>query len=62
MKINVVKELEEIKFKSRKLEIIGRMKKSLGEFETKMLKNEIKASEKIARKKNGNRRSKKRNK
>ena len=47
----VVEELEEIELKSRKLKIMGRMKRNLGEFEMKMLKNKIKASEKIARKK-----------
>ena len=45
MKINVIKELEEIELKSRKLKVIERMKESLGEFEMKMLKNEIKALE-----------------
>lgn len=47
----VVEELEETELKSRKLKIMGRMKRNLGEFEMKMLKNKIKASEKIARKK-----------
>ena len=47
MKINVIKELVEIE--SRKSEAIETMKESLGEFEIKMLKNEIKALEKIAR-------------
>ena len=47
----VMEELEEIELKSRKLKIMGRMKQNLGEFEMKMLKNKIKASEKIARKK-----------
>ena len=46
-----MEELEEIELKSRKLQIMGRMKRNLGEFEMKMLKNKIKASEKIARKK-----------
>ena len=46
-----MEELEEIELKSRKLKIMGRMKRNLGEFEMKMLKNKIKASEKIARKK-----------
>ena len=32
MKINVVKESEEIELKSRKLEVIGRMKECLREF------------------------------
>ena len=44
IKINVRKEL-----RSRKLEVIERMKESLGEFEMKVLKNEIKALEKKAR-------------
>ena len=46
-----MEELEEIELKSRKLKIMGRMKQNLGEFEMKMLKNKIKASEKIATKK-----------
>ena len=44
IKINVRKEL-----RSRKQEVIERMKESLGEFEMKVLKNEIKALEKKAR-------------
>ena len=49
--MNVRKKIEEIELKSRKQEVIERMKESLEEFEMKMLKNEIKALEKIARKK-----------
>ena len=48
MKINVIKELEKIELKSRKLEITGRMKERLKELGIKMLKNEIKTLEKIA--------------
>ena len=47
MKTNVIKELEEIELKSKKLEVVERMKESSGEFEMKMLKTEIKALEKI---------------
>ena len=36
MKINVIKELEKLESKSGKLEVIERMKESLGEFEIKM--------------------------
>ena len=58
MKINVIKEIEETELKSSKLEIkiiiIVRMKESLGEFEMNIFKNEIKVSEKIARKKERN--------
>lgn len=46
MKIVVIEEIEEIELKSKNLEVIERMKENLEEFETKMLKNEIKASEK----------------
>ena len=38
MKINVIKELEEIELKLRKLDIIESVKESLGEIEMKMLK------------------------
>ena len=48
MKINLIKELEKIESKSRKLEITGRMKERLEELGIKILKNEIKALEKIA--------------
>ena len=47
MKTNVIKELEEVELKSKKLEVVERMKESSGEFEMKMLKTEIKALEKI---------------
>ena len=46
VKVNVIKEL-----KSKTVEVIDMMKKSLGDFEMKVLKNEIKALGKIARKK-----------
>ena len=51
MKISVIKKLEEIELKLRKLEVIERMTESLGEFEMKMLNNVIKSSEKINGKK-----------
>ena len=51
MKISVIKKLEEIESKLRKLEVIERMTESLGEFEMKMLNNVIKSSEKINGKK-----------
>ena len=51
MKISVIKTLEEIELKLRKLEVIERMTESLGEFEMKMLNNVIKSSEKINGKK-----------
>ena len=55
VKVNVIKEL-----KSKTVEVIDMMKKSLGDFEMKVLKNEIKALGKIARKKyTKNRRDKK---
>lgn len=55
VKVNVIKEL-----KSKTVEVIDMMKKSLGDFEMKVLKNEIKALGKIARKKyDKNRRDKK---
>ena len=38
MKINVIKELEEIELKLRKLDIIESVKESLGEIEMKMFK------------------------
>ena len=61
MKTVVIEEIEEIELKSKNLEVIERMKENLEEFETKMLKNEIKASEKKQlEKSNRNRRSKKR--
>ena len=61
MKTIVIEEIEEIELKSKNLEVIERMKENLEEFETKMLKNEIKASEKKKiEKSNRNRRSKKR--
>ena len=61
MKTIVIEEIEEIELKSKNLEVIERMKENLEEFETKMLKNEIKASEKKQlEKSNRNRRSKKR--
>ena len=61
MKTIVIEEIEEIELKSKNLEVIERMKGNLEEFETKMLKNEIKASEKKQlEKSNRNRRSKKR--
>ena len=47
MKISVIKKLEEIELKLRKLEVIERMTESLGEFEMKMLNKVIKSSEKI---------------
>ena len=43
MKISVIKKLEEIESKLRKLEVIERMTESLGEFEMKMLNNVIKS-------------------
>ena len=51
MKISVIKKLEEIELKLRKLEVIERMTESLGEFEMKMLNKVIKSSEKINGKK-----------
>ena len=51
MKIKLIKELEEIELKPKMLEAIEGMKESLGEFKMKILKNEIKALQEIARKK-----------
>ena len=51
MKISVIKKLEEIELKLRKLEVIERMTESLGEFDMKMLNKVIKSSEKINGKK-----------
>ena len=51
MRIDTIKKTEEKELKSRKLEIIETMKESSRELEMKILKNEIKALEKIARKK-----------
>ena len=48
---SLIKELEEIELKLRKLEVIERMTESLGAFEMKMLNNVIKSSEKINGKK-----------
>ena len=43
-KTNVIKVLEEVELKSRKLEIITRMAKDLEKIYAKILRNEIKAS------------------
>ena len=51
MKIKLIKEWEEIELKPKMLEAIEGMKESLGEFKMKILKNEIKALQEIARKK-----------
>ena len=60
MKIKLIKELEEIELKPKMLKAIEGMKESLGEFKMKILKNEIKALQKIARKNDKNIKRKKR--